>query len=245
MRDVNKSNHEPPVGDSIVAENARWTFGRGVPEHFDEHVARSVPYYRDSHELIASLSDFFLRNGGLVYDLGCSTGSLSKTIALRAADRGVRVVGIDREPEMVEAARHNCRELPQIDIQEGSIVEFSFEPADMIVSFYTIQFVPPRHRQQVFDRIYQALNWGGGFFLFEKVRAPDARFQDMMTSQYTDYKRSQGFDDVEIANKARSLKGVLEPFSTQGNLDLLRRAGFVDVMTVFKYVCFEGFLAIK
>lgn len=141
MRDVNKSNHEPPVGDSIVAENARWTFGRGVPEHFDEHVARSVPYYRDSHELIASLSDFFLRNGGLVYDLGCSTGSLSKTIALRAADRGVRVVGIDREPEMVEAARHNCRELPQIDIQEGSIVEFSFEPADMIVSFYTIMFV--------------------------------------------------------------------------------------------------------
>jgi tRNA (cmo5U34)-methyltransferase len=41
------------------------------------------------------------------------------------------------------------------------------------------------------------------------------------------------------------LKGVLEPFSTQGNTDLLRRAGFVDLMTVMKYVCFEGYLAIK
>ena len=30
-----------------------------------------------------------------------------------------------------------------------------------------------------------------------------------------------------------------------GNLDLLKRAGFVDIMTVFKYICFEGFLAIK
>jgi tRNA (cmo5U34)-methyltransferase len=245
MTDVNKRHRESPVGDSLEAENARWTFGGGVPEHFDEHVARSVPHYRDSHDLIVSLSDFFLLNGGLVYDLGCSTGSLSRKIALRAAGRGVRLVGIDREPEMVEAARHNCRDLHNVEIQEGSIVEFSFEPADMIVSVYTMQFVPPRHRQQLFDKIYAALNWGGGFFLFEKVRAPDARFQDMMTSQYADYKRSQGFDDVEIANKARSLKGVLEPFSTRGNLDLLARAGFVDVMTVFKYVCFEGFLAIK
>ncbi|MEK7298654.1 MAG: methyltransferase, partial [Candidatus Margulisiibacteriota bacterium] len=41
------------------------------------------------------------------------------------------------------------------------------------------------------------------------------------------------------------LKGVLEPFSTQGNLDLLKRAGFVDVTSVMKYICFEGFLAIK
>ena len=45
--------------------------------------------------------------------------------------------------------------------------------------------------------------------------------------------------------KARSLKGVLEPFSREGNLGLMQRAGFVDIMSVFKYVCFEGFLAIK
>ena len=49
----------------------------------------------------------------------------------------------------------------------------------------------------------------------------------------------------EIIAKAKSLKGVLEPFSTQGNLDLLKRAGFVDIITIFKYLCFEGFLAIK
>jgi tRNA (cmo5U34)-methyltransferase len=26
---------------------------------------------------------------------------------------------------------------------------------------------------------------------------------------------------------------------------MLKRAGFVDVMSIMKYVCFEGFLAIK
>ncbi len=81
--------------------------------------------------------------------------------------------------------------------------------------------------------------------LFEKVRAPDARFQDMIVSLYNDYKQREGFSADEILNKTSSLKSVLEPFSTEGNLGLLRRAGFVDVTTVMKYLCFEGFLAIK
>ena len=97
----------------------------------------------------------------------------------------------------------------------------------------------------MFDRIFNALNWGGGFLLFEKVRAPDARFQDMMSAIYTDYKLDNGYNSEEIIAKSRSLKGVLEPFSTQGNLDLLKRAGFVDIMTIMKFISFEGFLAIK
>jgi tRNA (cmo5U34)-methyltransferase len=75
------------------------------------------------------------------------------------------------------------------------------------------------------------------------VRAPDAGFQDMAAQIYHEYKLQQGFSEEEILNKQRSLKGVLEPFSTQGNLDLMKRAGFVDVMSVMKWVCFEGFLA--
>jgi tRNA (cmo5U34)-methyltransferase len=93
--------------------------------------------------------------------------------------------------------------------------------------------------------VYEALNWGGAFFCFEKVRGPDARFQDIMSAVYTDYKLEQGYTEEEIVGKARSLKGVLEPFSTEGNLGLMERCGFVDVMTIFKYACFEGFLAIK
>ena len=81
--------------------------------------------------------------------------------------------------------------------------------------------------------------------MFEKIRGPDARFQDLMSALYTDFKLSQGYNPEEIVGKARSLKGVLEPFSTQGNLDLLHRAGFVDCEVMFKYNCFEGFLCIK
>ena len=117
--------------------------------------------------------------------------------------------------------------------------------ADLIVSYYTLQFVPPATRQYLVDKVYQSLNWGGAFLLFEKVRAPDARFQDYAAQIYADFKLDGGFSTDEIVNKTRSLKGVLEPFSTQGNVDLLKRAGFVDVSSIMKWVCFEGFLAIK
>jgi len=37
----------------------------------------------------------------------------------------------------------------------------------------------------------------------------------------------------------------LEPFSEAANIDMLKRAGFVDILSVYKWICFEGFVAIK
>ena len=233
------------VGDTISVDNARWSFGESVPETFDSHVGRSVPQYRQGHEIVVALSDFFIHPGSTVYDLGCSTGELTRQMAEANSDRDVSFIGLEIEPAMVEAAKRKTANFPRVEIRQANIIEAEFEPADLIVSYYTIQFVRPTVRQLVFDKIYNSLNWGGGFLLFEKVRAPDARFQDMMSLLYTDFKLKQGFTEQEILNKSRSLKGVLEPFSTQGNIDLMRRAGFIDIMTVFKHLCFEGFLAIK
>jgi tRNA (cmo5U34)-methyltransferase len=88
----------------------------------------------------------------------------------------------------------------------------------------------------VVDTIYERLNWGGGFLLFEKVRACDARFQETM--MLSEVQAAAGFR--RRWSPKPGLKGVLEPFSTQGNLDLLKRAGFVDVISIVKCVCFGG-----
>lgn len=233
------------VGDELRADNAGWSFGGEVSEHFDEHVQRSVPLYHAGHELVTHATDFFLPNGSLLYELGCSTGSLLARLAERHRQRNVRIVGIDREPAMAARARAKCSGYPNVEVLEGDILDVPLEKADVIIAYYTVQFVLPRVRQQLIDRIYESLNWGGAFFLFEKVRGPDARFQDMLNALYTEYKLEQGYRSDEILAKMRSLKGVLEPFSSEGNLGLLQRAGFIDITTIFKYICFEGFLGIK
>jgi tRNA (cmo5U34)-methyltransferase len=233
------------VGDGVVAGNANWSFGGNVHEFFDAHVSKSVPMYYIGHELIAEISDFFLSNDSLVYDLGCSTGSLLASLAERHKEKDVRFVGFDVEEGMVDKAKKKCSAFSNVEIECGSVLEMNFEKANLFTAYYTIQFIHPSMRQELYNKIYNSLEWGGGFIFFEKVRAPDARFQDMMSLIYNEYKLSQGYLPDEIISKSKSLKGVLEPFSTQGNIDLAKRAGFKDIMTVFKNVCFEGFLAIK
>ena len=233
------------VGDRIDAGNARWTFSGGVADSFEEHIERSVPGYRAGHEIVAQLSDFFVADGSVVYEIGCSTGALLRRLAEWNDAKGARFVGIEVEGDMVAAAERLAADVPEIQIVHDDALNVEMEPADLIVAYYTMQFVRPSRRQQLFDKIYENLNWGGAFVMFEKVRAPDARFQDMMTTLYADHKLSEGFEPAEIVAKTRSLKGVLEPFSTQGNIEMLERAGFVDHTTVFKHLCFEGFLAIK
>jgi len=234
------------VDADLRAQRAAWSFDGAVAQAFPDHARRSIPYYADGHELICYLSDFFVAPNSAVYDLGCATGELLKQLATHNKHKpGVRWIGLDREPAMIEQAGKTCAGLDNVELRCEDICTGELGPADMIIAYYTIQFIEERQRQALFDKIHQALNWGGAFVLFEKVGAPDSRFQDMMSCLYREFKQRAGFSAEEILNKELSLKGVLKPFSSAGNLGLLHRAGFTDVMTVMKYVSFEGFLAIK
>jgi len=233
------------VGENLKVDNASWTFSGDVAKNFEDHVQKSVPLYLEGHQLVLEISDFFLHQNSICYEIGCSTGILCSKLAKHNEAKKARIIGIDVEPDMISFAKDKYGSLPNIDFECENIIESTLDSADLIVSYYTIQFISPSVRQILFDKLYQSLNWGGALLLFEKVRAPDARFQDIMTSIYTEYKLSEGYTPSEIVSKSKSLKGVLEPFSTNGNLELLKRAGFKDITTVLKYVCFEGFLAIK
>ena len=234
------------VGHSIDVKNAGWTFGGSTPENFVEHIKQSVPLYEEGHSLTCQLSDFFVSDASVCYEIGVSTGELLKKLALHnSAKPNAKWIGLDPVEAMVETARAHCADVGNIQILHEDARVMEFETSDLIVSYYCMQFIAPRDRQKLFDKIYAALNWGGAFVLFEKVRAPDARFQDIVSTLYNDFKLANGFTGEEIVSKTRSLKGILEPFSTQGNIDLMKRAGFEDIVSVQKYLCFEGFLAIK
>jgi tRNA (cmo5U34)-methyltransferase len=246
---TNRSNPQLPVGDTLTAATSGWHFGGHTPEVFAAHIRRSVPNYEAGHRLIAALSDFFVKPDSVCYELGCSVGELTLQMATHHhAKPNTQWIGIDNEAAMIRKADQelkNTKPSNAVTFVCHDIMSVPLEKSDFIVAYYTLQFIHPRVRQTLISQIYEALNWGGAFVLFEKVRGPDARFQDIFATLYTDFKLENGFSPEEIVGKAQSLKGVLEPFSSQGNLDLLARAGFKDVTTVMKHLCFEGFLAIK
>ena len=237
-------------GDNINKKNASWNFKGDVVKKFDSHVSKSVPIYNRGHELIIQLSDFFVKEDSLVYDLGCSTGKLLINLANHNKNKKQsKYIGLDIEKDMISHANEEKKKAKinskKLEFLSEDLVKYKLEESDLIISFFTIQFIHPKHRQKLINKIYESLNWGGAFLFFEKVRYSDARFQDIFTTLYNDYKMEMGYTPEEILNKTRSLKGVMEPFSTEGNLDMLNRAGFVDITPVVTDICFKGFLAIK
>lgn len=70
------------AGDGIVTGNSGWTFEL-QPELFENHIEKSAPFYRAGHDLIARISDFFLPEGAVVYDIGTTTGAVARAILER------------------------------------------------------------------------------------------------------------------------------------------------------------------
>lgn len=225
----------------IKSLKLNWKFDKLVAKNFDSHVVKSVPFYEISHDITCNLSDFFLREKSNCYDLGCSTGNLLKKISIRNKKK-INYYGVDSSKDMIKVAKKNC---PKLNFINKDLNNIKFKRCDLILSLYTMQFIEPKYRQELLSKIYKSLNWGGGLILFEKIRGSDARFQDILNFLHFDFKTKKGFKPNEIINKELSLRSVMEPFTIKANLDLLKRAGFVDVMPIAQYLNFAGFLAIK
>ncbi|MDB4613163.1 methyltransferase domain-containing protein [Candidatus Pelagibacter sp.] len=233
------------LGDNIKGISSNWKFSGSTAKNFDNHIKKSVPLYDWSHDISLKLSDFFLNEKTNVYDLGCSTGTFLKELSIRSKEKKHTFYGIDEVKDMCKIAIKNNQKRRNVKIINKKIEDIKFKKSSLITSFYTMQFIHPSRRQNIFNKIYKNLNWSGAFILFEKVRAPDARFQDITMQIYNDYKIEQGFTSEEIISKSISLKGVMDPFSSNANFEMLKRAGFKDVMSILKFLNFEGFLAIK
>jgi len=235
------------VGQNILTKNANWKFNNISAKNFDNHIKKSVPLYDWSHELGLKVSDFFLTENIKTnyYDLGCSTGTFINKLSSRNSNKKINYYGIDEIKDMCKISKKNNQSNKSVIILNKKIQNLKMLKSSFVTSFFTIQFTHPSYRQMIFKKVYKSLNWGGGFLVFEKVRAQDARFQDIITQLYNEYKLDQKFTPNQIISKTMSLKGVLEPFSSNANVEMFKRAGFKDVITIFKFLCFEGFLAIK
>ncbi len=225
----------------------KWSFGGRIPKEFDTHIKKSVPFYYEGHQIILGLSDYFLSKKSLCYDLGCSSSSLLIQLSKFTNKENIQFIGLEIDKDMYNFAKKSLKisNVKNIKLYNKDISKYNLLKSNLIISYYTMQFIHPSSRQKIYDKIYKSLNWGGAFIIFEKIRGNDARFDNILNSLYWDFKEKNQFTSNEIIQKSQSLRGVLEPFSDKGNLGYLKRSGFSDIQTVFQYLCFKGYLCIK
>lgn len=228
----------------IFTKSNKFSFkDKNIIKNFDEHILKSIPNYIQGQNIVVSLSNFFLNNGSTFYDLGCSTGSLIQKIQNNNNDIKTKYIGLDISQEMISFAKK--KKIKNCSFLKRDIVKENLKNSDMIVSMFTMQFIPTQHRQKVFKKIYKSLNVGGAFILFEKIRANNAIFQDLFNFLYFDFKKNKNFSSDEILNKEKSLRGIMKPLTLDQNNELLKKAGFKNFNPIIQYVNFIGILCIK
>jgi tRNA (cmo5U34)-methyltransferase len=235
-----------PVDDTISAVPGEWRFDKNVSKAFDSHVRKSVPFYDEIQLMLIELSEYFVRDHSVVYDLGSSTGTtldlLSKT---HAGKKDVRFIGFDLSKFMIKEARKKASR-PNVRFYHKNIMDIEFSPpAHLVTSLFTMQFLTLAERRTLLTRINDGLIEGGGLLIVEKVSAEHSCFEEIWTELYWDFKRRQGFSPEQILEKANSIRGVLKPLSGDENISLLRQTGYSRVEVFFKWYNWAGFSAVK
>ncbi len=226
----------------------RFEFDRAVAEVFPDMIKRSVPGYATIIQLIGDLSERYARADSHCYDLGCSLGAATLAMRHRIRAANCRIVAVDNSEAMVA----RCRQVlaadsgaVAVELRRDDIRQTPMERASVVILNFTLQFVPPADRDALIARIHAALVPGGVLILSEKVRFDDEPHQELMTELHHNFKRAQGYSNLEIAQKRSALEDVLVAETLDGHRHRLKTAGFASVDVWFQCFNFASLIAIK
>lgn len=233
--------------DQIFAESfsqiRAFEFDDKVVSVFPDMIKRSVPGYDTILKGIAMLGMKHVKRDTQVYDLGASLGAVSLTVDQAVGEQNIQVHAIDNSKPMIDQLKENLSNISlhnQINPHLADVAEFPIENASMVVSNFTLQFMPVKDRQKVCEAVYRGLNQGAVFVLSEKVLSSET-----LIDYYHGYKKINGYSDMEIAQKRQALEDALTPDTLDDWLLRLKSAGFNQVEVWFRAFNFISLAATK
>lgn len=227
---------------------APFEFDEAVVAVFPDMIARSVPGYTLLLPLIGQIAGRYARPHSRCYDLGCSLGAVTLALRQQIKQPGCRITAVDNSPAMIEQCHHILARagagLP-VDLVEADICQIPIKEASVVVLNFTFQFVPPALRDRLIQRIYDGLLPGGVLILSEKVIFEPPELDELLVTLHHDFKRANGYSDLEISQKRTALENVLIAETVPQHQARLQRAGFTSADLWFQAFNFVSLLAIK
>ncbi len=224
-----------------------FTFNDGVVGVFPDMIKRSVPGYSTVIAMTGLLAARHVRPATRIYDLGCSLGASLLATARYQETEDCELIGIDNSKAMLESARRTLdQELPnrQIHLVESDITEQTYENASVVILNYTLQFVPLEQRLPLLSAVRRALSPGDVLILSEKLALAEPAMDSLMIDLHHDFKRAQGYSDLEVARKRQALENVLIPESREMHVKRLKAAGFSHSELWFQCFNFASLIAV-
>ena len=241
-----------PQQDTIYAQASDhisdFQFDSRVAGVFSDMIRRSVPGYGQIINTIGDFANRFVTPDSQVYDLGCSLGAATLSMRRQIQGRNCHIVAVDNSQSMIERCQENLNAYvsdTQVDLVCGDIRDIEINNASMVVLNFTLQFLPPDDRQTLLTKIYQGLNPGGVLVLSEKVRFEDAVVQHLLDAHHLDFKRANGYSELEISQKRSALENVMKPDTIPTHESRFNALGFSHFSVWFQCFNFASMVAIK
>lgn len=233
---------------SPLEEVTGFRFDDQVVAVFPDMIKRSVPGYSTIIHMIGQIAERYAQAGTRLYDLGCSLGAATLAMRHRINAADVNIIAIDNSPDMIERCRAvlaaDSGEIP-VQLICGDIQDAVIDQASMTVLNFTLQFIPPTERDAVLRRIAAGTVAGGVLILSEKIAFEDEEHQNLMIELHHNFKRANGYSDLEIAQKRTALENVLIPETLKTHQQRLLNAGFRSVDCWFQCFNFASIIAFK
>lgn len=223
-------------------------FDQAVAEVFPDMIQRSVPGYATIIDTIGQLVGRFAQDHSHIYDLGCSLGAASLAASKHLQAKNCKILAVDNSPAMVERCRLHTKAFKsetQIEVICDELQNVHINNASVVIMNFTLQFISPEQRAAVVNKIYQGLKPGGILILSEKLLDPQPIAKELLIDLHHEFKRRNGYSDLEISQKRSALEDVMRIESFDSHQQRLFNSGFKEVVQWFKCFNFASVVAIK
>ncbi|VEA74068.1 tRNA (cmo5U34)-methyltransferase [Serratia rubidaea] len=211
-------------------------------------IQRSVPGYSNIISMIGMLAERFVQPNSQVYDLGCSLGAATLSMRRNISVADCKIIAVDNSPAMVERCRRHIdafRADTPVEVIEADILDINIENASMVVLNFTLQFLEPADRLRLLQQVYRGLRPGGALVLSEKFSFEDAPVGELLFNMHHDFKRANGYSELEISQKRSMLEHVMLTDSVEAHKARLQQAGFEHAEVWFQCFNFGSLIALK
>lgn len=237
--------------DTIYASQqqvADFNFDQRVADVFPDMIQRSVPGYQTILHTLGLLTERYAQANSNLYDLGCSLGAATLMMRRHNKQPGCRIISVDNSPAMLARAEqhiNNYRGDTPVELLCQNLQDTKISNASMVVLNFTLQFIAPEQRLDALTTIANGMNDGGILLLSEKINHPDEAINEALIDLHHEFKRANGYSELEISQKRTALENVMITESVECHLDRLKQAGFRHAAVWYQSYNFCSMLALK
>jgi len=238
--------------DALYAEPREaitdFVFDKSVVRVFKDMIGRSVPGYSTLLSMIPVLIRKYNQSDSYCYDLGCSLGAATLAMRHSIDQENVKIIAVDNSQSMInQCAEYIAQDNIQIPVELkcANVQDVLIKDASIVIMNFTLQFIDQDDRLSLIKKIYQGLKPGGVFLLSEKIKFDGIGEQELITDLHHEFKKANGYSDLEISQKRSALENILIPESVAQHKERLKEAGFDQSLVWFQCFNFISILAVK